>query len=156
LSPKPFKGTVDFIKKTIANEGVRGLYRGASILCMRGALLTAGHLLGYDGTKDVMKNYGIVEDGPILHLLSSVSAALLASFFCIPADYTMTKYMSLRDRGFSDVSIIRLVRDERKKHGVFRFYRGLSLLTITLFPILTFNNLTYEYLRFQLGIGYMD
>lgn len=156
FSPKPFAGTLDFIRRTYAIEGIRGLFRGASVLCMRGALLTAGHLLGYDATKDIMKDYGVVHDGPMLHLLSSASAAILAALFCMPADYTLTRYVSLCDRGFPNVSIIQLILDEHAKHGVLRFYRGLSLLTITLFPILTFYNLTYEQMRLLLGIGYMD
>ena len=155
-SSKPYKSTIDLLKRTIANDGIKGLFRGSTVLCMRGALLTAGHLLGYDGTKDIMKGYDIMTDGPFLHFISSTSAAFLASVFCMPADYTMARFMTLQDRGSEKVSVLKLIREDHAKHGILRFYRGFSLMFMMLLPIMCFYNLTYEEMRFQLGIGYLD
>jgi len=155
-SPKPFIGALDLFKRTIANDGVRGIFRGSSIVCTRGALLTAGHLLGYDGTKDIMKTYEILTDGPLLHFVSSAAAALLATSFSIPADYTMARYASLCDGGSPKVSIMSFIVEEHARHGVLRFYRGFHLMFMMLFPVISFYNLTYEEMRYQLGIGYLD
>lgn len=154
--PKQYVGTLDLFKRTIATAGFSGLFRGSSIVCVRGALVTAGHLLGYDGTKDIMKGNELISDGPMLHLIASVSGALLATLFGTPADYTMAGYMNYCNRGSSSVSVRRWIIDEAAQKGIGRFYRGSFLLIMMLFPVMCFYNLTNEELRYQLGIGYLD
>jgi len=43
-----FTGTGDFLQKVFASDGIRGLYRGATPLLVRGGLFTSGQFLGYD------------------------------------------------------------------------------------------------------------
>lgn len=153
---KQYTGALDLFKRTIATAGFSGLFRGSSIVCVRGALVTAGHLLGYDLTKDIMKGNELISEGPMLHFIASASGALLATFFATPADYTLAGYMNYCNRSSSPVSVRRWIIDEAAQKGILRFYRGSSLLIMMLFPVMCFYNLTYEELRYQLGIGYLD
>jgi len=52
-----------------------GLWLGCSPLVIRGAMLTAGQMAGYDGSKKVVKANGWLHDGPLLHLIAAVCAA---------------------------------------------------------------------------------
>eukprot|EP00439_Symbiodinium_sp_Y106_P013792 s4192_g1.t6 len=49
-------------------------WRGCSPLIFRGALLTAGQMLGYDGTKTAGRQLGY-KDGPLLHVAAATSAS---------------------------------------------------------------------------------
>jgi len=69
--------------------------------------MTAGHLFGYDATKDIMKGNKLLSDGPMLHLIASASGALLATLFGAPADYTLAGYMNYCNRGSSSVGVRR-------------------------------------------------
>ena len=70
------------VSETFSSEGIRGLYKGAVPLLFRGALLTAGQQIGYDGTKTVIKANGGA-DGPLLHGLASIVSAAFATGFSV-------------------------------------------------------------------------
>ena len=51
-----------------------------TVICARGALITAGQLTGYDYTKKAVRSAGLLEDGPVLHVLASVVSAVKSGF----------------------------------------------------------------------------
>ena len=67
------------------------LYRGVGTLMARGACMSAGQNLGYDGCKTFFKKQGM-EDSPILHVFAAVTGAFFGATFSTPADLVMTKF----------------------------------------------------------------
>jgi hypothetical protein len=65
--------------------------RGAGVLIIRGATLSAGQQLGYDGMKTYGKSMGF-EDSPALHMVSSIAAAFGSACLCTPFDVVMTRF----------------------------------------------------------------
>lgn len=78
--------------KSFREEGV--LFRGSTGLVIRGATVTAGLQLGYDGFRTHIKENNLMTDGPILHCISATFGGFLGALFCAPADVIMTKYQS--------------------------------------------------------------
>jgi solute carrier family 25 uncoupling protein 8/9 len=115
---------------------------------------TALSFSGYDGLKTVAKqDYG-VQDGPLLHAASSVSASFFASFFSAPADYVMARYMSSASN--SSLTVTDCVRMIYKEGGIRAFWKGWSVFFVRLTPVLLTYSSVYEQLRYELGLGYMD
>jgi len=152
-----FTDTWDFFQKTFASDGIRGLYRGATPLLVRGGLFSSGQFLGYDAAKDAAKSTRVLSDGPVLHFIGGISAAFLAVTFATPADYTMNKYMTLRDLGGrADQGVLGFIRDELGNRGMLSFYRGWTPFFARVGPIMCFTMPTYEQFRLILGLGYLD
>ena len=60
------------------------LWRGAGALVVRGALLSAGMQVGYDGFKTWAKRRGVLEDGPVLHGLAACAGGVGAGVCATP------------------------------------------------------------------------
>ena len=65
--------------------------RGTGALVARGATLSAGQQLGYDGMKTYCKKSGM-EDGPLLHISASIAGAFMAANTSTPPDVVMTRF----------------------------------------------------------------
>ena len=63
-------------------------------MVVRGSLLAAGQMLGYDGVKTYCKKNGTLPDGPVLHVGASIAAAFFSCSFSAPADIVMTRYQA--------------------------------------------------------------
>ena len=70
--------TTPTLLSVFGEGGVASLFRGAVPLVIRGACLSGGGMLGYDGTKTFAVRHSLLEDGPALHLAASVISA-----FCV-------------------------------------------------------------------------
>lgn len=73
-------------------------WQGCGPLIARGALLTAGQMCGYDGTKTFARRSGL-PDGPALHVAGATVAGALAATFSAPADVLLTRYQSQGSKG---------------------------------------------------------
>ena len=90
--PRQYKHMLDVGSQIVATEGVRQLWRGVLPFVVRGSLLNAGHTGGYDYTKTISKQQGWLSDGPVLHVVASVNAALIMCTLSCPADVVATRY----------------------------------------------------------------
>jgi len=149
------KGLISSINNTFESEGVKGLYRGSTVLMARGALLSAGAQLGYDYVKTTARRQNLMDDGPMLHLISSISSAFLAVTFCTPADFIMTKYQSAPALGIKYKSIFDCIKTVVSKNGVFGLYRGWTPLFMRIGPLFIINMPLYEQCRRLLGLSYL-
>jgi hypothetical protein len=84
-----------------ADGGLKGVFRGATPLVVRGACLSAGNMLGYDGTKTWFKTTGTLPDGALLHVIASVVSAGCATLLGAPADNAMTLVQTAKQRAAS-------------------------------------------------------
>ena len=75
--------------------GIRGLYTGWGPAVQRAMLVQIGDLTTYDQTKQMFQRQPFeVQDGPILHGLSSAVAGLVAATLGAPADVVKTRIMN--------------------------------------------------------------
>jgi Mitochondrial carrier protein len=166
---------VSGVQRIFRQGGLTSLYRGAIPLSSRGALFTAGQLmgtlfvsekecldlpqiiqcyclvLGYDGVKTFAKNRGY-QDSTYLHVVSAISASFWASALSTPADLVMAKYMSSR----SKESLVDCIFHIYAQGGIAGFWRGWTIFFFRLTPSLLTYSTVYEQLRRELGLGYFD
>ena len=143
-------------REIVHQQGMKGLYRGASALVVRGALINAGNTLGYDLTKTTNKQHHIVPEGPLLHVLASVVAAFLSSTFSVPADFVMTRYQAGPQMGHHYVSVVDCASTLLREEGPTAFFRGWTPLFVRVAPLYICYLPVYEQVRKMLGLGYLD
>lgn len=130
-----YKNTINALRNIYIKNGLRGLYNGWTILGIRGSLMNSGNTLGYDGSKQLLKNK--IGEGPTLHIISSINAAFLSSTFATPVDYLLTMYQT------------------GSKINIYNIYRGWFPMFMRICPIYCLYLPLYEYSRLIMGIGYL-
>lgn len=165
--PPSYKGTVDALR-TISGRGytldglrgaVRSLWRGSSIITMRGGVLNAAQMMGYDGTKTELKNRGLLEEGAALHVAAAMVAALCATTLSMPLDVTLTFYQSAQNLGHTRYTTggpLACAREMLRENGPGIFMRGWVPNFARLTPVCVCSMWIYEQLRAVVGIGYLD
>lgn len=141
-----------------SKDGLSTLWKGTVPLASRGALLTIGQMLGYDGTKTIAKEYYGYQDAPPLHILSSITASFLASAFSAPVDLVFSKYAaSLSNKRIKqNASITEICTKVIKEDGIFGLWKGSHIAFLRLVPVCLTYSMLYEQARFYLGIGYFS
>ncbi|CAK9102491.1 Mitochondrial brown fat uncoupling protein 1 (UCP 1) (Solute carrier family 25 member 7) (Thermogenin) [Durusdinium trenchii] len=124
-------------------------WQGCSPLIARGALLTAGQMFGYDGTKTTARRCGL-QDDPMLHVAAAACAGFSAATLSAPADVVMTRYQSS-----SGQTLLRCAGHVLEEGGPAGFFRGWTANFFRLAPTFTVGSLIYEQCRLLLGLGYM-
>ena len=127
------------------------LWRGAGALVVRGALLSAGMQVGYDGFKTWAKRRGVLEDGPVLHGLAACAGGVGAGICATPADVVMTRYQASSTYG----SAFGAAADILRKDGVLAFYRGFTPFVVRLGPVFLISLPLTEQIRRLAGLGYL-
>ena len=120
-----------------------------------------------------------MDDGPLLHVLSSIAAAFFSCTFSAPADIVMTRYRALPSthsatRRLSSLARCALsteaaqvigraydgpvdcVKTMVREEGVGVFFRGWSPFFVRVVPLFVINLPLYEQIRRVLGIGYLN
>eukprot|EP00030_Apusomonadida_sp_AF-17_P005420 a5300_13.p1 GENE.a5300_13~~a5300_13.p1 ORF type:complete len:340 (+),score=79.99 a5300_13:45-1022(+) len=154
-----YTSTLRAFGQILRTEGVvHGLYAGVGPTMVRAALLTAGQLASYDHSKYLLKEHGILNEGPLLHIIGSLIAGLVATTVCAPADMIKTRVMSDRagpagQRLFSGPidCAVKLVRVE----GLGALFRGWSASYARLAPHFIIALPLYEQIRRLFGLRYM-
>lgn len=143
-------GIISGFVEIIKEQGILGLWKGSIPVAARGALFTAGQMLGYDGFKTICKSNELLSDGTTLHVASSIVAAFGATVLSTPADFIMARYISSASGSLSFC-----IRTIYKENGVLGFWRGSVLCFIRVCPVMLSYSTIYEKLRHQLGLGYL-
>ena len=147
--------TVKCLAQVMQKEGLTGLYRGAGVLILRGALMNSGSTLGYDGCKTLVAGSSL-SDGPALHVFSSVVAAFMSCTFSAPADVVMTTYQTASQVGLKFNSLAECVKWMYREKGISVFYRGWTPLFTRVAPLYMLYLPVYEQVRNWMGIGYFS
>lgn len=134
-------------------EGVRGLWRGATPAVQRAALVNLGELATYDHAKESILRTGLVGDNVAAHTLSSMCSGLFASLISTPADVIKTRMMNQDPaaplyRGSVDC-LVQSVRAE----GVLALYKGFLPTWARLGPWQLVFWVSYEQLRRAADLG---
>ena len=125
---------------------------GCGPLVLRGALLSGGQMLGYDGTKTVAKREGWARDGPLLHVQAATAAALCSATFSAPADVVMCRVQT----DPASVRLVWAIRSVWKEEGFRGFFRGWVANVSRLMPTFVVGANVYEQTRLMLGLSFME
>ena len=184
-SSKPF--ATDFmsgVERIVGDQGFASLYRGAIPLSSRGALFTAGQLMGKS-----LRCTTLVIAAKIACLLQSILTLMHISFHYVGYDglKTIAKNSGYEDNVYlhiasgisasfcasflsapADLVMAKFMSSNSKesladcvkkiyvKNGVIGFWRGWSLFFVRLTPSLLTYSTVYEQLRHNLGLGYFE
>ncbi|XP_072038142.1 mitochondrial substrate carrier family protein ucpB-like [Amphiura filiformis] len=144
---------IDIIKK----EGLIGLYRGTTPTVQRAMVVTATQVTTYDHTKHTILNHGWMDEGPKLHILSSMIAGFMTALTSSPVDVVKTRVMNQKISGLSKDErlyknsldcLIKLLKSE----GIFGLYKGFIPNWMRIGPHTVISFFLFEYLRKVAGI----
>ena len=136
-------------KKIITTNGILGLWKGVYPNVSRAILINLGQLTAYDHSKQILKNKYSIEEGLLLHLLSSISSGFVASLLSTPADVIKSRLMQ-RNNPYNSLSdcIIKTIKHE----GVCSLYKGFFPIWMRLAPWQLIFWISYEKLRYLSGM----
>ena len=103
-----------------------------------------------------MKSKGWVDEGIVLHVGSSVVAALLGVTFSAPFDVLLTHYQAGRPCGAAYSNLWDCTRTIAASEGPQVFLKGWTPFFARVAPLLIFNLPLYEQIRCLLGIGFLE
>ncbi|UJR32199.1 hypothetical protein I4U23_019664 [Adineta vaga] len=132
----------DALARIIRDEGVLKLWRGAIPTATRAMIVNAAQMPTYSQAKQVLISSGYMQQGFLLHAVSSLIAALVTTAVSLPVDIVKTRYQNMKIiAGKPEYSSIldvfqRIVRQE----GILSFWKGFTPYFSRLGPhtILTF------------------
>lgn len=146
------QGTLSRFHMIIKEHGILGLYKGSTPVAARGALFTAGQMLGYDGFKTICKKNDLIEDGVKLHVASSIVAAFGATILSTPADFVMARYVS----SSTSETLSHCIQQIYRENGILGFWRGSGICFVRVCPVMLSYSTIYEHLRHHFGLGYLS
>lgn len=126
-------------------------WTGCMPLVVRGAMLTSGHMAGYDGTKRLMKQQGWLADGPVLHVAAATIAGFSAATLSAPADVFQTRLQT----GASS-SALTCLAGVWQADGLAGFFRGWTMNVVRLVPTFTVGSIIFEQTRRLFGLEYFE
>ncbi|KAJ3412678.1 Mitochondrial oxaloacetate carrier protein [Chytridiales sp. JEL 0842] len=93
--PPTYRNTFHAFIQIARDEGViRGLFKGVQATAIRASLLTGTQLSSYDETKYLLKKYGILSEGILLHTIGSIVAGLVTTTVVAPSDIIKTRLLN--------------------------------------------------------------
>jgi solute carrier family 25 uncoupling protein 27 len=137
--------------------GVRGLWKGWVPNCQRAGLVQLGDLTTYDAAKQLILRRTELEEGALVHAMSSGCAGLVAATLGAPADVVKTRFMNqpvdkLTGRGSLYTSSWQCLKVTLNREGIRALYKGWLPTWMRMAPwSLTFF-LTFEQLRDIAGL----
>lgn len=105
-----------------AVHGAGGLYSGYTPNLIRNSIISCSELVAYDVAKKEYRGLGI-PDGPILHMMSGLSAGLVATMLGNPMDVVSTRIMVHKATG-NHASMMQTCSAMLQKEGALAFYQG--------------------------------
>ncbi|KAI8077454.1 mitochondrial carrier domain-containing protein [Thamnidium elegans] len=114
-----FDGLIRIVKE----EGPAVLFRGVGPNINRAILMTASQCVSYDRFKSFFLTNHVLNEGIVLHLLSSTLAGLVATTACSPVDVIKTRMMSATGKDVQS-SALRITLNMYRSEGLLSFFKG--------------------------------
>jgi len=149
--PPRVNGTLDALKKILAQGGIKGLWRGCWPNVQRAALVNLGDLSTYDSVKmGILRNTNL-KDNSLTHCLSSACAGLVGAIMGTPADVVKARMMNQPTdqygKGLLYKNSLDCLTQTIKHEGLFGLYKGFVPCWLRMAPwSLTFW-LSFEQIR---------
>ena len=120
---RPYANSMDCYRKTIAKDGVKGLWVGVGPNIMRNATINAAELAAYDQFKQLALQIGM-PNNLATHIVCAFGAGIAAVLVGSPVDVLKTRIMN-RPAG-STQGVLGLVGSMFAKEGPLAFYKGFT------------------------------
>ncbi len=86
----------DALLRIIREEGVLKLWRGAIPTATRAMIVNAAQMPTYSQAKQALISAGLMQQGFLLHAVSSLIAALVTTAVSLPVDIVKTRYQNMK------------------------------------------------------------
>ena len=124
LEQRPYKNSIDCYKKTIAADGITGLWVGMVPNIMRNSIVNAAELASYDQFKQIATQMlGLDGAATTTHLSCAFLSGFVATCFGSPVDVIKTRLMNATPGEPAGLS---LVTHMIKNEGLGSFYKGFQ------------------------------
>ena len=132
------------IYSIVEENGVKGLWKGATPNISRAVLVNLGELATYDHSKKFIKKTTHLPDGLLIHFCSSICSGFAAAICCTPADVIKSRLMKTNTeyKGIMDC-FTKTVKNE----GPLALYKGFIPVWLRLAPWQIIFWTSYEQLR---------
>jgi len=151
-----FSSTAHAIKTIYGQRGFKGMWRGWVPSCQRAGLVQLGDLTTYDYAKQKLKNQAGVEEGPLLHAMSSGVAGLVAAGMGTPADVIKTRVMNqpvdAAGKGLLYSGSMDCLKKTIAEDGMSSLYKGFVPSWLRMAPWSLVFFLSFEQLRSAAGL----
>eukprot|EP01111_Echinosteliopsis_oligospora_P001458 TRINITY_DN1219_c1_g1_i1.p1 TRINITY_DN1219_c1_g1~~TRINITY_DN1219_c1_g1_i1.p1 ORF type:complete len:268 (-),score=68.79 TRINITY_DN1219_c1_g1_i1:82-885(-) len=93
--PSPrYRNTFHAFSTIWKSEGIRGLYKGIVPTTQRAFVISAAMMPSYDQTKHFLLDHGWVQEGPLIHVISGLTAGFVMAAATNPVDVVKTRIMN--------------------------------------------------------------
>jgi len=130
-----YTGVTNALVRIIKEEGVRGMFAGATPVVVRAMSLNVGMLATHDQALDSLKEYGLSPT------MSNIGAKLISGFFAsamsLPFDFVKTriqKQKKLPDGTYPYKNMIHCATRVIAEEGPMAFYRGFTTYYVRIAP----------------------
>ncbi|KAL6753463.1 uncoupling protein [Haematococcus lacustris] len=152
LAAPRYQGVGDALRKIVAAEGVRGLWRGCAPAVQRAALVNLGELATYDLAKQALVRHTSLDpQGPGTAAAASLCSGLVASLVSCPADVVKTRVMNQAGTNKLYAGSLDCLAKTVRQEGVAALYAGFWPTWARLGPWQMVFWVTYEQLRRAAG-----
>ena len=138
------KSKLKSINSIVKNNGISGLWKGATPNISRAILVNFGELATYEFAKKQIKKTTTLKEGSILHFCSSVISGFAGAVCCTPADVVKSRLMKTNSpyNGVYDC-----IKKTLQSEGIFALYKGFLPIWLRLAPWQIIFWTTYERFR---------
>lgn len=146
----------DVLRHVVREEGITGLWRGASPGAVRATILTAAQVATYDETKQAVMRQTGWGDCASTHLASSMIAGVVTTTAVNPADVVKTHMMmagKAQAAGAPRMGMLDCVAALAAREGPAVFMRGWTANYARLGPQTMITFMVAEKLRGVMGLG---
>lgn len=128
-----YKSAWDGVRKIYTSEGIKGLFRGVDAAIIRTGAGSSVQLPIYNFSKYELKKTGYFNDGPALHLVSSISAGVGVAVVMGPADTILTRVYNQHSSNLYSGPIDCFMKTV-KSEGVMALYKGFGAQVLRIGP----------------------
>lgn len=148
-----YKGTIPTIKTILANEGIRGLWKGNVPAELMYISYSAVQFTTYRSTTQFLRRIVGPEQkipGALESFVAGASAGAVATAATYPLDLLRTRFAAQGNEDRVYTSLARAVADIQRDEGMRGFFRGLSPALGQIVPFMGMFFAVYESLRHPL------
>lgn len=132
-----YKGLVDAFTRIIREEGIKGLFTGATPTVVRAMALNMGMLASNDQAKEIIEGFGFEKGGTVVVLGAASIAGIVAAVCSLPFDYVKTQLQRMKPDAngkYPYTGAIDCAFKTLKEGGIPKLYTGLPTYMIRISP----------------------
>jgi solute carrier family 25 (mitochondrial oxoglutarate transporter), member 11 len=133
-----YKGVSDAFVRIVREEGVGGLFTGATPTVVRAMALNMGMLASNDQAKEMLEGFGFPKGGSVVVLGSAMIAGFFASACSLPFDYVKTQLQKMKPDPATGklpyTGAVDCAMKTLREGGPLKFYTGFPTYCVRIAP----------------------